>query len=63
MKYRVLRNIWHTKDLIYYFPGAVVKLDHLSQERIDHLIGQNVVEPIQEKSKRAEVKDGSNDRS
>jgi hypothetical protein len=51
-EYLVKTLIWHTADQAYYEPGSVVRLDHLTQDEIDQLVRDGVVEPYAAKAKK-----------
>lgn len=55
-KYRVLARIWHTGDECYYDAGQNVTMTHLAEFQIDRLIAQGVIEPVETKRKKQEVK-------
>jgi hypothetical protein len=58
-EYLVKVLIWHTADQAYYEPGSVVRLDHLTQDEIDQLVRDGVVE-LQQKTEK-HVKKGDNE--
>ena len=59
-KYKVLMRIWHTGDKCYYGPGANVTMTHLADFQIDQLVAQGIIEPIESKHKKREVKQHGN---
>ena len=46
MRYKVLSTITHVVEERLVPPGEVVSLDHLSQEAIQQLMAEGVVEPV-----------------
>jgi hypothetical protein len=45
-EYEALVNIDHTGDGCIYPTGSVIRLDHLTPERIERLIGLGYVKPV-----------------
>lgn len=59
-KYIVRMRIWHTGDEQYYDAGANVTMTHLADFQIERLIAQSVIEPVQSKRKKREIKQHGN---
>ena len=55
-KYRVLMRIWHTGDECYYEADENVSMSHLADFQIERLVMQGMIEPIESKHKKREVK-------
>jgi hypothetical protein len=53
--------IWHTADQAYYEPGSVVRLDHLTQDEIDQLVRDGVVEPYVNVKTRKHIEKGDDE--
>lgn len=55
-KYTVKVRIWHTGDECYYEAGKSVTMTHLADFQIERLIAAGVIEPVETKRKKREVK-------